>query len=198
MIYLKDSSLNLRSRAGVSNRWIYRFLFALGCLLPNKIVALEQDESSRLVIHSTQPFSGVSVDLDKSAGQSVIRVDTVLDSLDDRSLAVIASDDRISWDDKSLTIVIDDPRRQFAVVQSADQETALHSLRVFLQPLDADLNLNGLSSTGRPSQSALTGSAAYHWLENEKRSSENSSLSLDAKRNVLLNTIEAALIGEYE
>lgn len=198
MIYLKVSNRDANSHSRASNRLIHRLLFAFCCLIPNQIMASEQGDSLRLELRSAEPFSNVSAELGREIGQSVIRVGDVLNSLDDSSKAAIASDSRMTWDNTSVVIAIDDPQQQFAIAQSIDAETSMHRLTIFLQPRDSELDLNGLSSTGRPSQSALTGAAAYHWLENEKRSNEGASSSLDAKKNILLNTIEASLVGEYK
>jgi len=173
-------------------RFGFAFLIALASL--NQVVWAESDEPSFWAFESSEPFKSVQVTSDYSKGRSVVRIVSAKQLVHPEALAMTESDHALSWDDQDLLITLLDPFKQFFIEQTSDAESG-SKIQIFLQPSNPELSLDGLSLTGRPSMSALTGSAAYRRLT--KSIGDKSGLdSIEREKNILLNTIEASLISE--
>ena len=172
----------------------FGFVFLIALASTNQPVWAESDQPSFWAFESSEPFKSVQVTSDYSKGRSVVRIAGAKQLLQPESIAMAESDQALSWDDQDLLITLLDPSHQFYVEQTPDAESGF-KIQIFIQPSDPELSLDGLSLTGRPSMSALTGAAAYRWL-GKSTASQSGLDSIEREKNILLNTIESSLISE--
>jgi len=177
---------------------IARFISAIILCFTPWTVASETIQAASWTFQSSKSFASLEIGFERKGSGASIRVADYKNAAHPESLNLISKDRALVWDKNDLVIQLQNPSQQFAVMIGSQSEDGLDRLRIFLQPAQSEFDLGGLSLTGRPSLSSLTGTAALRHFDQMVKEDNQAVESLEAQKALLLEILESSVSKDFK